>query len=186
MIIQEGKKMANQVLATMKKRSSARAYSAEAVTEAELETILNAGLMAPTATNRQEIHFSVVNGDNPILGELDKEMRKLRGQESQPVNFCYNAPVLIILSAEDDFGWSSVDAGITVQNMALAAESLGLGNLIIGCINQALHGEKQKYFSEKLNFPQGYSFKIALAVGHKTDNKTPHEYDFAKQVTKVQ
>ena len=28
-----------------------------------------------------------------------------------------------------------------------------------------------------------YSFQIALAVGHKTDNNTPHEYDYEKQVT---
>ena len=69
--------------------------------------------------------------------------------------------------------------------MALAAESLGLGSLIIGCVYDALHGEKEKYFSEKLQIPEGYSFQIALAVGHKTDNKMPHEYDFGKQVTMV-
>ena len=67
--------------------------------------------------------------------------------------------------------------------MTLAAESLGLGTLIIGCVYDALHGEKQKYFSEKLQIPQGYSFQIALAVGYKTDNKMPHEYDYKKQVT---
>lgn len=28
--------------------------------------------------------------------------------------------------------------------------------------------------------------QIALAVGHKTDNKTPHEYDYEKQVTMLE
>jgi nitroreductase len=177
------KELSNEVLATIKQRSSARAYSSEELTSSELDTIIKAGLMAPTGMNRQEIHFTVVKGDNPILEELDEEKRKLRGQEKQPHNFYYEAPVLIFLSAENDFKWSVVDAGIAVENMTLAAESLGLGTLIIGCVYDALHGEKQEYFSEKLCIPEGYSFQIALAVGHKTDNKTPHEYDYDKQVT---
>lgn len=175
--------MADQVLETMKQRSSARAYGAEKLTKTELNSILEAGLQAPTGMNRQEIRFSVVRGDNPILEELDEEMKRLRGQEKQGGNFYYGAPVLIFLSAEDDFKWSKVDAGIAVQNMVLAAESLGLGTLIIGCVYDALHGEKKEYFSRALQIPAGYSFEIALAVGHKTDNKTPHEYDYEKQVT---
>ena len=176
-------KISNQVLSTIKQRSSARAYSTEQVTQSELDTILKAGLMAPTGMNRQEIHFTVVKGNNPVLAELDEENRRLRGQKEQPHNFYYEAPILIFLSAEDEFKWNKVDSGIAVENMTLAAESFGLGTLIIGCVYDALHGEKQEYFLEKLQIPQGYSFQIALAVGHKTDNKMPHEYDYEKQVT---
>jgi nitroreductase len=182
----QDKQISNQVLSTIKQRSSARAYSTEQLTQSELDTILKAGLMAPTGMNRQEIHFTAVKGDNPVLAELDEEKRKLRGQEKQPHNFYYEAPFVIFLSAEEEFKWSRVDAGIAVENMALAAESLGLGTLIIGCVYDALHGEKQKYFSEKLQIPEGYSFQIALAVGHKTDNKTPHEYDPERQVNILQ
>lgn len=174
--------MSNQVLEVIAKRSSARAYREEKPTQAELDTILEAGLQAPTGMNRKEIRFSVVDGNHPILAELDEEKRRLREQEKQPHNFYYEAPVLIFLSAEDGFKWSKVDAGIAVQNMALAAESLGLGNLIIGCVYDALHGEKKEYFSQALQIPEGYSFEIALAVGHKTDQKTPHDYDYGEQV----
>jgi nitroreductase len=177
--------MSNQVLSVIKKRSSARAYTHDMPTEEELNTILEAGLMAPTGMNRQEIHFTVVKGDNPALAELDEEKLKLHGQERPQKNFYYEAPVLIFLSAEDDFKWSKVDAGIAVQNMALAAESLGLGSLIIGCVYDTMHGDKQEYFNKRFQIPEGYSFQIALAVGHKADNKTPHEYDFDKQVTKL-
>ncbi len=55
--------------------------------------------MAPTGMNRQEIHFTVVKGNNPVLEELDEENRRLRGQEKQPHNFYYEAPVIIFLSA---------------------------------------------------------------------------------------
>lgn len=177
--------MSNQVLEVMKKRSSTRAYTDEALTEAELDAVLEAGLQAPTGMNRQEIRFSVVRGDNPVLAELDEEKRRLRKQEKQQHNFYYEAPVLIFLSAEDNFKWSKVDAGIAVQNMALAAESMGLGTLIIGCVYDALNGDKKEYFSRELQIPEGYSFEIALAVGHKADDKAPHEYDSKRQVTMV-
>ena len=78
-----------------------------------------------------------------------------------------------------------MDAGIAVQNMALAAESMGLGTLIIGCVYDALNGDKKEYFSRALQIPEGYSFEIALAVGHKADDKAPHEYDAKCQVTMV-
>ena len=175
--------MSEQILETIKNRSSARAYSDQEVTKEQLNIILEAGLRAPTGMNHQEIHFTVVKGDNPVIEELDEEKRRLRGQEKQPKNFCYEAPVLIFLSAEEGFKWSTVDAGIAVENMVLAAESLGLGTLIIGCVYDALHGEKQEYFSKKLCFPEGYSFQIAMAAGYKTDHKTPHEYDGEKQIT---
>lgn len=175
--------MNNQVLETIKQRSSARAYTNEKLTKSELGIILEAGMQAPTGMNRQEIRFSVAAGDNPVLAELDEEKRRLRGQEKQPHNFYYEAPTVIFLSAEDGFRWSILDAGIAVQNMALAAESLGLGTLIIGCVHDALHGGKKEYFSRLLQIPEGYSFQIALAVGHKADDKAPHEYDFEKQVT---
>lgn len=178
--------MKNPTLDTIAKRSSARAYRDGPITKGELEAILTAGLQGPTATNRKEIRFSIVKGDNPILTELDAEKRKLRGQGEQPHNFYYEAPILIFLSAEDGFKWSKVDAGIAVQNMSLAAESLGLGSLIIGCVYDVLRGEKKQHFNDALKIPHGYSFEIALAVGYKTDDKQPHDFVWSEQVKVVE
>ena len=175
--------MVNEVLSTIAKRSSARSYSEEEITKEQLDLILEAGLQGPTGMNKQEIHFTVVKGDNPVLEELDSEKRRIREQEKGEHNFFYEAPVIIFLSADETFRWNKVDSGIAVENMAVAAESLGLGSLIIGCVYDALHGEKRDYFSKQLKFPEGYEFEIALAVGHKKDNKNPHEYKKDSQVT---
>ena len=167
----------------IKRRSSTRGYEAAPLTEAELEALLHAGLQAPTATNRQEIHFTVLKSDNPILKEIEEEKNLLRGLVSPEHNFYYEAPVVIILSMESGFRWSGVDAGIAVENMALAAEALGLGSLIIGCIRDALSGDKKEYFSGLLKFPENYEFGIAIAAGHKAVEKEPHDYDKAARVT---
>ena len=124
----------NNVIDTIKKRSSTRGYTPEPLTEEELSALLHAGLQAPTAANRQEIHFTVLKGDNPILQELEDEKNRLRVLSALPHNFYYEAPVVIVLSADSTYRWSPLDAGIAVENMALAAEALGLGSLIIGCI----------------------------------------------------
>ncbi len=172
----------NEVLQTIAKRSSIRAYKDEKLTKEELDILLTAGLQAPTAANRQEIHFTVVDRDNPILAEVEAEKNAFRGLNPR-FNFYYNAPTVIFLSADTDFHWGTLDAGIAVENISLAAESMGLGSLIIGCIYEALNGDRADYFREKLAIPEGYKFEIAIAVGRRDTEKVPHEYDRDKNVT---
>ena len=61
----------NAVLNAIEKRSSTRGYTEEKLTPEELETLILAGLQAPTAANKQEIHLSVIEGSNPILRDQD-------------------------------------------------------------------------------------------------------------------
>ncbi len=175
----------SDVIEIIKKRSSTRGYTDEPLTDAELNTLIHAGLQAPTAANKQEIHFTVLNGSNPILQELEEEKNRLRNLTSPAHNFYYEAPVVVILSADSGYKWSALDAGIAVENMALAAEGLGLGNLIIGCIDDAIKGEKKEYYSNALKFPQNYEYKIAIAFGHKAVTKDPHTYQADAQVTYI-
>ena len=175
----------SEVLKAIEKRFSTRGYTDEKLTKEELDALIRAGLQAPTAANRQEVHITVVDGNNPILKEIEDEKNVGRGIQNPPHNFYFEAPVVLILSADETFYWSRLDAGIAVENIALAAEALGLGNLIIGCIKDALTGEKRDYFADALKFPEGYEFEIAIAVGHKAVTKEPHEYSVEKNVTYI-
>ena len=175
----------SEVLDSIAKRSSTRGYTTEKLTQSELDTILTAGLQSPSATNKQEIFFSVIDGNNSIIEELGQEKMRLRNANRGEHNAFYEAPTIIMLSAEDDFRWSAVDAGIAVQSMALAAESLGLGSLIVGSVYDAMRGDKRAYFKEKMQIPAEKDFQIALAVGHKAVEKEPHTYAFEKQVAIV-
>ncbi len=162
-------------------RSSARSYTSEALTAEEVRCIVEAGLKAPTSGNRQELFFSVLKGDHPLLREIEAEKNRLSG--STPAqNFYYDAPLVIIVSGIKDDAWCGLDAGIAVENMALAAEGLGLGNVILGCIKNALLGEKEAYFADALGLPAGYEYKVAIAVGRYDERKLPHTYDAQKLV----
>lgn len=185
----------SEVLNVIAERSSIRAYKKQKLTEAEIKSLITAGLQAPTAKNLQEIHISVLDGSHPILAEIEQEKRALLAAEADengkeailnnPNNFYYDAPTVFILSADKDFYWSKLDAGISVENIALAAQSLGLGSLIIGIIRGALEGEKKEYFAKALQFPENYEYAIAVAVGHKDTEKAPHEIDLEKSVSYI-
>ena len=168
------------VLNVIRTRSSIRKYSKEAIPEDICRKLIEAGLMAPTAANKQEIHISVVAGSNPVNTEIQNELKP-----DAPMNFYYDAPVIFYLSGSDDFKWSSVDAGIAVENMHLAAEGLGLGSVILGCMEGILNGEKKAYYDEKLQIPKGYSFRVAIAVGYPDTTKEPHAFDYEKNVSFV-
>lgn len=80
------------VIEAIKKRSSTRGYTSQPLTEEELSTLIEAGLQAPTATNRQELHFTVLKDGHPLLQELEEEKNRLREIVNPPHNFYYEAP----------------------------------------------------------------------------------------------
>ncbi len=169
--------MAN-VLETIRTRSSIRAYSSEKLTEEQVKTLLEAGLLAPTAANTQELHFTAVANDSDLIKELQQDLNP-----GAKVPFHYDSSHLFVISGADAFPWTGVDAGIAVENMHLAAKDMGLGSVIIGVISGVLTGERKAYYNEKLGIPAGYSYQVALAVGVPATSKEPHAYNFEKDVT---
>ena len=60
------------------------------------------------------------------------------------------------------------------ENIALAAESLGLGSVILGMPGDAFKGDQKEKFKKALRFPEGWDFVIAIAIGVPKDTKEPH------------
>lgn len=170
-----------ETLETIKKRSSIRKYKEQMLDDATLKTLIEAALQAPTATNRQEIDVTVLKHGNPVLAELTEEVYAER--EQKPSSFYYDAPVVLILSAEKAFRFSHIDSGIAVENVSLAAEAMGLGSLIIGCIWKCFEGPNGDHYREVLKFKEGYDFTIAIALGYRDTEKEQHLFDFDTKVT---
>lgn len=175
--------MTNEVLETILKRSSIRAYSPEKLTDEELAALKTAALAAPTAMNRQEQRFVFVT-DPDKLELLEKsimdniirsgsvefaERIKARGGRTT-----YWAPLVVIICSKPSH-FSRVDAGIAVENIALAAKSIGLDSVILGMPEGAFTCEGGEALKEAMRFPEGYEFSIAIAVGHRAMDKAPHE-----------
>lgn len=180
---QGGVIMSNSVLDNISARRSHRAYTAEPVSREQIDLLIKSCLEAPSAINKQPWHITVVQNQE-LLNELNAEIRAqvmARAENERSPRFAddkfhvfYHAPLVFFLSAEPSWRYSALDSGIAVQNIALAAESLGLGSVILGMPRDAFAGERAAEFEEKLGFLPGEKFMIAIAVGHPADDKPAH------------
>ena len=168
------------VLQAISNRRSHRVYREEQLPEETLSAILRAGLESPSARNRQPWHFSVVQ-DAALIQEIHDEAAAVMGTGGSPrfadpdFQIFYHAPTVVFLFGEKDFSWTQVDCGIAVENMALAAEGLGIGSVILGLPKPAFLGDQAEDLKKKLQCPEGYDFVIALSLGYAADTKDPHE-----------
>ena len=168
------------VLKAISGRRSHRAYQAEQLSEEVLSAILKAGLEAPSARNQQPWHFSVVQNAK-LIQAIHDEAAAVMGKGGSPrftdpdFQIFYHAPTVIFLFGEKAFPWTQVDCGIAVENMALAAEGLGIGSVILGLPKPAFMGDKADELRARLGCPEGYDFVVALALGYANDEKAPHD-----------
>ena len=169
-----------EVLQAISTRRSHRGYSAEQIPQETLDQILTAALESPSARNRQPWHFSVCQ-DSALIQEVHDEAARVMGKGGSPrfadpdFQMFYHAPTVIFLFGEKDNQWTPIDCGIAVENIALAAEGLGLGSVILGLPKPAFQGDKAEELKRKLQCPEGYEFMIAISLGFATDTKDAHE-----------
>lgn len=175
--------MENQVLNAIYGRRSTRGFKDTPLTQEQLDALMEAATASPTAINLQSWHFTFCSDKTAILA-VEKEVGDLimassdegakERMKSRDMKVFYNAPTVIFISSDVKNDWSHIDAGIAVENLALAAYSMGLGSVIIGMCKMAFEGSKGAEFEKLLKFPEGHKFSIALAVGIPTVNKEAH------------
>lgn len=116
--------MTNEVLETIKKRRSVRVYKPDAVPQELLDAVLEAGTYAPTGRGQQSPVIIAVSA-----AEYRKKIAELNaavmGKDGDPY---YGAPTVILVLTDKDSATGVEDASCVLENMRLAAASLGLGN----------------------------------------------------------
>jgi len=162
--------MTNPVLTAISERRSIRKYKPEQITEEQLQALLRAAVESPSARNLQPWHFTVVQ-DAAVLAEVNAEATAILDREG---DIFYAAPTAIFISADRESNWGKLDSGIAVQNIAIAAQSMGLGSVILGLPAAAFQGPRGAYFNELLKFPATHEFAIAIAVGVPNGTKEAH------------
>lgn len=123
------------------KRRSIRKYKNTSIDKKTIETIIQAGIEAPSWKNSQTVRYHVITSPE-LLAKIKKECLPPFNQEN-----CQDAPVLIVTTFiknragfgrdgsstnELENGWGIYDLGLHNQNLILKATDLGLGTLIMG------------------------------------------------------
>lgn len=154
----------NETMNCILERRSTRHYTTEPVSDEDLSRILEAGLWAPTARNRQEVKITAAK-DAQWRAGFRAAFERWDGRANFK-NFDFGCPVFLFLYGEKDFPYIEMDSGIVVENMAIAAESLGLGTVIIGCIRDFLRSEAGAPWRADLGMTEEDLFTVGLCIGH--------------------
>jgi len=128
---------------------SAKMFTAEPVTDQQLDLILKCGIKAPSARNNQNWRFTVIR-DNALVGEI------LRSPA--PGN------VAIIVSGNEiqQTGMNiEFDIALATQNMYIAAQSLGLGAHIYWSPLGDINSKKETF-----GIPEGCRAVTVLRIGN--------------------
>ncbi|MDR2618556.1 MAG: nitroreductase family protein [Treponema sp.] len=128
---------------------AARNFAAGAVTRAELDLIIQAAIRAPSASNRQPWHFTVVQNQ-----DLAKQI----------VPQVVDGNVLIVISARGDGktnGVQILDCALAAQSVYLAAQALGLGSRIYTGPIDALN----RNLKSQLGIPADQNAVVLVRVG---------------------
>ena len=157
------------LLEAIKKRRTIRAYKETPVNQKTLDTILDAGRLAPSWGNTQTWRWIVVQDKN-LKTQLAENVLRTGNRGTDAVK---TAPIVIAACAElnkagfrdgqpstDKEGyWYMFDAGLALENMVLTAESFGLGTLFIG-------GMDAKKAGSLLGVSEGYAVVILMVLGY--------------------
>lgn len=113
----------NETIEVLLSRRSVRSYKPDQITDEELDTIITAGLYAPSGVNHQPWHFVVIQDENirTRLGDLSKEV------SGSNYDSFFNAPTIIMVFVDKNATTPVESGSLALGNMHNAAWSLGLG-----------------------------------------------------------
>ena len=116
----------NETMQSILARRSYKMFDGKPIDDEAIDTIVTAGLYAPTGMNRQPWHFTVIKSQE-MLEKFGAARRALPLPPGLPPmgDPMRNAPVMILVSAQEG-GTSAQDCCLAMENMFIAAASLGI------------------------------------------------------------
>lgn len=178
------------IMEAIEGRRSIRKYKDQQISREALDAILRAGMLAPSASNKQPWHFIAIQ-DQALIAELNDAILRAMGKNSNAYVSAmaareryaplFHAPTVILVCGVENSSWSHCDCALAAQNMALAAYGMGIGSCMVGfALN--LYGDQagdQSALLAKLWIPQGYRMHYAFCFGYpdETPPARPRDYD---------
>ncbi len=184
-MLEQSESHAGQGLALLYDRSSTRAYCYDDLSRDTVESLLEAGVRAPTALHQEPWSFVVIQ-DRDLLQRISDAAKPLFSKQLERVsvpkdmaahpfldphfNIFYDAGVLIVVCADPSLPFIEADCWLAAENIMLAACAMDLGSCAIGSALPALNLPEIK---AELDIPEQFSAVAALIVGIPKTKPTP-------------
>ena len=156
----------NAAIKNIMTRTSIRQYTNEPVSKADIETLLRAGMAAPTAVNKQPWHFVVVT-DKAKLKELSGGRGRMLEQCALAIVVCGNMDKAMPGKAREY--WIQ-DCSAATENILLAANALGLGAVWTGVYPM---DDRVSAVSKAMKLPETIVPLCTIVIGHPAEQPKP-------------
>lgn len=153
----------NEVIQAILKRRSYRAFTEEAVSREDLETLLQCALSAPSGMGKQTWKFTAITDRAKIQRLCQAVTKKL---DRGPSYDMYNPAVLIITSNEKTSPWCREDNACAMENLYLASEALGLGCVWINQLLTIFDEPEIRALLDEFHIPADHGVYGCAAIGH--------------------
>ena len=158
----------NEAIKNIMTRTSIRKYTDQPVSKTDIETLLRAGMAAPTAVNRQPWHFVAVT-DKAKLKELSGGRGGMLEQCALAIVVCGNMEKT--MKGKGQEFWIQ-DCSAATENILLAANALGLGAVWTGGYPME---ERVASISKALKLPETIIPLCTIVIGYPAESPTPKD-----------
>lgn len=153
------------MLETIYNRRSTKKYLDKEVEKDLIDKVIKAGTLAPTGRNLQSpIIIAITNKE--VRDKLAKINAGIMGVDTDPF---YGAPVVLVVLAKKDNRTAIYDGSCVMENMLLAAESLGLGACWIHRAKEEFETEYGLSLLKELGIEEEYVGVGNLILGYKAE-----------------
>lgn len=176
----------NQTINDIITRRSVKKYLPDAVPVELIKQITEAGTYAPSGMNKQSaIIIAVTNKelrDRLSRINLDIIMSRSLTTSSGHSDPFYGAPVVLVVLAKKDIGTRVYDGALVMENMMIAAHSLGLGSCWIHRAKETFETEEGKQILRELGVSDEYEGIGNCIIGYPASDalkpQSPRKEDF--------
>ncbi|MDM8231918.1 nitroreductase [Phocaeicola barnesiae] len=178
----EGMSQSEAVVKTIMERRSVRKYKPQPVEREKMQTIVECGVNAPNAMNRQPWEIRVVDNPDFINGvtELYKKEQPKAAEDPNFKNMFRNAPTVVFVGRDVQSGSAEFDCGLLSENMMLAAQSMGIGSCCLGSPAAFMRSPAAAEYLKQLGFSEGYELLYCIAFGYPDEAPAAKPRDLTK------
>ncbi|WP_321492031.1 nitroreductase family protein [uncultured Desulfobacter sp.] len=171
----------NEVIKCIHERRSTRLFTEEQISNEQLDALLDAAIWAPSGGNNQSWLFTAIQKKDVLLhlnqlvrqgfqewvpdDDYPSKLAAKQRSQNQSYNFYHNASTLIIASNKPNYQNAMADCALALQNIFLAAQSLGLGSCYINQLHWLRHDPQIRAYLLELGIPKEHTICSCAAVG---------------------
>ena len=169
-----------ETLEAIAKRTSTRKFKETQISEENLQAILKAGMAAPVGSGLYDsLHITIIQDMEilNIIGDAVTEMVSKKFGKSMDKNF--GAPTMIVVSSKPAVfpGVEYANAACVIENMAIAATSLGIDNVVWAGPTAVI--SKDTAIRNAIHIPDDFNPTLCISFGYGTEISKPKNHEIA-------